>query len=143
MIISNELETRIEKIVKSLECELYGIDILKENNNQILRIYITKSPQVTLDDCKEVSLMISPLLDVELENYNNYFLEVSSPGIERTLKTLAHFNGAIGEMIKIKTIDKCEYKGKLVKVESEHLIIEDKTKIEIQNIKKAQTFFIW
>ena len=93
MMISNELEAKIENLIKSLECELYGIDILKENDSKILRIYITKSPQVTLDDCKEVSLVLSPLLDVELENYDNYFLEVSSPGIERVLKTMVHFKG--------------------------------------------------
>lgn len=143
MMISNELEAKIENLIKSLECELYGIDILKENDSKILRIYITKSPQVTLDDCKEVSLVLSPLLDVELENYDNYFLEVSSPGIERVLKTMVHFKSAIGEMVKIKTINKHEYKGKLIKVEAESLVIEDGTKIEIQDIKKAQTFFIW
>ena len=99
MLISQELQAKIQKLVESFGCKIYDITTLKENENQILRISITKKPSVSLDDCQEVSLALSPLLDVEIPNFEKYYLEVSSPGIERPLKTKKHFEDARGELV--------------------------------------------
>ena len=110
MMIASELESKIKILVESLGFGLYEILNVKENENQILRICITKATgSVNLDDCQEVSLAISPLLDVEIPESQKYFLEVSSPGIERNLKNLEHYKGAINELVKIKTMDKKEW----------------------------------
>lgn len=143
MTIGSELETKIENLIVSLGYELYGIDFLRESDSEILRVYITKQENISLDDCQEVSLALSPLLDVELPNYEKYYLEVSSPGIERVLKKQSHYKGAIGEMVKIKTISKEEFKGKLINVDDNNIELEGGIVIPISNIKKAQTFFIW
>lgn len=163
MTISPALEHQIKILVESFGLALYDIVSLKENENQILRVYITKLQNhkeskntfgITLQECEEVSLALSPLLDVEVPNSKKYFLEVSSPGLERTLKTQAHYKSAIGELIRVKTIDKKEFKGKLLEVSEESLTIEmqGNTKKEAQmipqtiplnSIKKAQTYFEW
>lgn len=143
MLISQDLQTKIQKLVESFDCKLYDIATLKENDHQILRISITKKPAVSLDDCQEISLALSPLLDVEIPQSQNYFLEVSSPGIERTLKTKEHFYDAIGELIKVKTLAKEEFKGKLVALNGEVLELENGSTIPLDSIKKAQTYFVW
>ncbi|WP_299549080.1 ribosome maturation factor RimP [uncultured Helicobacter sp.] len=150
MTISLNLEEKIKALVESLGFGLYDVLTLKENENQILRICITKnmeSKSVSLDDCQEVSLALSPLLDVEMPDFEKYYLEVSSPGIERVLKTLAHYQGAINELIKIKTFEeiagKKEFKGRLVSVSETALVLENHIEIPLKLIKKAQTYFEW
>lgn len=148
MTLSPTLESQIQQLIESLGFVLYDILALKENENQILRICITKpNPQeahnITLEDCQEVSLALSPLLDVEMPDSKKYFLEVSSPGIERTLKTQMHYQSAIGELVKVRTIDKKEFKGKLLQVNENALVLENHPSIPIDSIKKAQTYFEW
>lgn len=143
MIITQDLEQKIQKLVESFDCELYDIAFLKENEHHILRISITKNPAITLDICQEVSQALSPLLDVELGDFEKYFLEVSSPGIERILKTKKHYESAIGELVKIKTMDKKEHKGKLISYDDEAITLENGEKITLDSIKKAQTYFSW
>lgn len=150
MTILPNLEDKIKVLVESLGFDLYDVLTLKENENQILRICITKnmeSKSVSLDDCQEVSLALSPLLDVEMPDFEKYYLEVSSPGIERILKTLAHYKGAINELIKVKTLQeiagKKEFKGKLVSVSESVLVLENGVEIPLNAIKKAQTYFEW
>lgn len=144
MTLTPELESKIKILVESLGFGLYEILNIKENENQILRICITKATgSVNLDDCQEVSLAISPLLDVEIPESQKYFLEVSSPGIERNLKNLEHYKGAINELVKIKTMDKKEFKGKLLSVDAAQIVLEGGIVIPLNAIKKAQTYFQW
>ncbi|MCI5969358.1 ribosome maturation factor RimP [Helicobacter sp.] len=150
MTLSPNLEEKIKVLVESLGFELYDILTLKENENQILRICITKnmeSKSIKLDDCQEVSLALSPLLDVEMPDFEKYYLEVSSPGIERVLKTLEHYKGAIDALVKVKTFQeiegKKEFKGRLVSVDESVLVLESGAKIPLNAIKKAQTYFEW
>ena len=143
MIITQDLEQKIQKLVESFDCELYDIAFLKENENHILRVSITKKPSLTLDMCQEVSQALSPLLDVELGDFEKYFLEVSSPGIERVLKSKKHYKDAIGELVKIKTIDKKEFKGKLLSCKNDEITLENGEKIALDSIKKGQTYFAW
>lgn len=144
MTLTPELESKIKMLVESLGFGLYEILNIKENENQILRICITKATgSVNLDDCQEASLAISPLLDVEIPESQKYFLEVSSPGIERNLKNLEHYKGAINELVKIKTMDKKEFKGKLLSVDAAQIVLEGGIVIPLNAIKKAQTYFQW
>lgn len=93
MTLAPDLEIKIKILIESLGFTLYDIFNIKENENQILRICITKSNRedsasVTLEDCQEVSLALSPLLDVEMPNSEKYFLEVSSPELNARLEPL-------------------------------------------------------
>ncbi|MGP1450887.1 MAG: ribosome maturation factor RimP [Wolinella sp.] len=143
-MIDSMLNEKIEKLVASFGCNLYDLVLVRENDRQILRLYITKDGGVNLDDCAAVSEMVSPLLDVDEPLGSEYFFEVSSPGIERALKKPSHFRHAIGELVRIKLNDKREVEGKLISADDGCISIEGElNSIAYTEIKKAHTFYIW
>jgi len=87
--------------VAALGYELVDID-LRIGANGLLRLFIDSQDGVTLDDCETVSRQISALLDVEDPIPGSYVLEVSSPGIERRLRTEGHFRRHVNEEVKIQ-----------------------------------------
>lgn len=77
-----------------------------------------------------------------------YFLEVSSPGLERKLSKIEHFAKSIGELVKIATNEKEKFEAKIIAVDDENIILEnletqEKITINFNDIKKARTFIIW
>lgn len=152
-MINTELYTKIEKIIESKGLNLYDIETLKENDETLLRISLFKKNGVTLDDCEEISTILSPLLDVELDSKNSYILEVSSPGIERVLKKPNHFKYSINELIEIKMNDKSVFKGILKDYNDENLLIDimdskrkkviESRTLPLQECKKIKTIFEW
>lgn len=140
------LETDIRKMVESIGLSLYDTAIVNENENTIFRVSVTAPGGVNLDQCVEVSHLISPLLDVTSPVSGEYRLEVSSPGIERRLKTLQHFERSIGEKVALSTIDKSKFEGELVAVENEEIVLktsEGEQKIPFRSVSKAKTYFEW
>ncbi|EKO7625000.1 ribosome maturation factor RimP [Campylobacter upsaliensis] len=126
--------------------ELYDSELVSENGKKIYRIYIMKEGGVSLEDCAKLSEILSPIFDVEPPVSGEYFLEVSSAGLERKLSTLEHFEKSVGEMLKITTSEKEKIQGKLLKVEGENIFLQDeKTEIciELSQVKKAKTFIEW
>lgn len=104
-----DLEEMFLPIVNSLNYELYHIEYVKENNEYYLRLYIDKeNGRISLSDCEAVSRRISELLDEKDPIKDPYYLEVSSPGLNRRLYKSEHFNKFLGNEIKVvftKTID--------------------------------------
>lgn len=126
--------------------ELYDSELVSENGKKIYRIYIMKEGGVSLDDCARLSEILSPIFDVEPPVSGEYFLEVSSAGLERKLSTLEHFEKSVGEMLKITTSEKEKIQGKLLKVEGENIFLQDEKAeicIEFSQVKKAKTFIEW
>lgn len=93
----------IEPVVRSFDCELWGIDFRAFNNSALLRVYIDKDEGVSVTDCSQVSYQLSGVLDVENPIDVPYTLEVSSPGVERPLLTAAHFARYVGEKVKVRS----------------------------------------
>lgn len=140
------LENDIETMLNSIGLELYDTATLKENEQLIYRISVIKEGGVSLDDCVEATHLLSPLLDTNPPVGGEYRLEVSSPGIERKLKTLNHFSKSIGENVEISTISKEKYSGKLITVDGENITINDGEKdiiVDFKSISKAKTFYQW
>jgi ribosome maturation factor RimP len=141
------LRQSIEDILKSCNVELYDTETVTENEKKIFRIYIMQEGGVGLDKCAEVTNILSPILDLDPPVNGAYTLEVSSPGIERALKTHRHFACSIGEMVKIKLINTDKIIGKLEKVSEEEIVVveEDgqKSVIPFDEIDKARTYFQW
>ncbi|MBM0636508.1 ribosome maturation factor RimP [Campylobacter sp. VicNov18] len=126
----------------------YDQELLSENGKKIYRIYVMKEGGVSLDDCARLSEILSPIFDVESPVSGEYFLEVSSPGLERKLSTKDHFAKSLGENVKITTNEKEKIKAKIIRVDEEDIILEDLENkeeliIKISNIKKARTFIQW
>lgn len=141
------LESDVKKMVESIGLSLYDTAILSENDQTIYRVSVTAPGGVSLDKCVEASHLISPLLDVTPPVSGDYRLEVSSPGIERRLKTLSHFVQSIGEKVVFSTIDKSKYEGELIAVENDEITIKTKEgeeqKVPYRSISKAKTYFEW
>lgn len=148
------LETDIRSMVESVGMNLYDTLVTSENGETIFRVNITsqnivdgKREGVSLDQCVEVTKLISPLLDVEEPVSGNYRLEVSSPGIERKLKSLNHFEQSIGDNVKLTTMDKEKHKGVLVSVEGNEITLKnedgEEVKVDFNSILKAATYFEW
>lgn len=125
-----ELTIKIaEPITQSLNMDLVDVEYIKEGPNMYLRLYIDKDGGVNLDDCQSVSQRLSEILDEKDPISENYFLEVSSPGIDRPLKNDKDLKRSIGKDVEIslyKTIDgKKKLTGKLLNFDDENIYIED------------------
>jgi len=146
--MEDSLKESIKLAVEGCDVDLYDVVITKEHKTNILRIYITSKDGISLEKCTEVSRMISPLLDVEDPINGNYNLEVSSPGIERKLKTLYHFKCSIGEKVKIKEYSTEVLKGELTSVSDDGEITlkddeGDELKTKFDDVLSASTYFEW
>lgn len=128
----------LEKVIESKGLKLYDIELLKENNEILLRISLFKKDGVSLQDCENITNLISPLLDVECQELENYTLEVSSPGLERVLKKERHFLLSKNELIEIKMNDKSVCKGILKDYKDNVLSVEiiESKKDSNKSIKK-------
>ncbi|EFU71454.1 conserved hypothetical protein [Campylobacter upsaliensis JV21] len=136
----------LKALCKEAGVELYDSELVSENGKKIYRIYIMKEGGVSLEDCARLSEILSPIFDVEPPVSGEYFLEVSSAGLERKLSTLEHFEKSVGEMLKITTSEKEKIQGKLLKVEGENIFLQDEKAeicIEFSQVKKAKTFIEW
>lgn len=141
------LERDIKKMVESIGLSLYDIQMLNENDQVIYRVSITAKGGVNLDQCAQVTHLLNPMLDVTPPMSGIYRLEVSSPGIERRLKTLEHFEQSIGEKVLFSTIDKEKYEGELVSATNDAIVVKSKdgttSSVPFRSISKARTFFEW
>lgn len=107
--IEEKVETLLKEKIKELGYELYDVEYAKEGKNYFLRIFIDNEKGIDLNDCEKVNDGIMDLLDEADYIKEQYFLEVSSPGIERILKKDKHLDLAMGEEIEVnlfKPIDK-------------------------------------
>jgi len=91
-----------EKAAIEAGCELVEIEYVKEGAYWYLRVYIDKEDGIMLSDCEAVNLPISQMLDEKDPIQETYFLEVSSPGLERPLKTEKDYMRAINKEVTVK-----------------------------------------
>lgn len=99
--IEEKVENLIKKPINDLGYELYDVIYTKEGKDYFLRIYIDKDNGIDLNDCEKVNDAISDLLDEANYIKDQYFLEVSSPGVERRLRKNKHFEASIGKEVDI------------------------------------------
>lgn len=140
----------IEKDVNQLGYELYDVEYNKKSQDYYLTIYIDSEQGITLEDCEKVSDAIGDLLDEADYIEEQYFLEVSSPGLERTLRLDKHLEKAIGKEIEINLYTKVNnikhFRGKLKDFTPEEIIIladEEEQKIERKNIAIIKQVYNW
>lgn len=118
-----------EDIANKLEYELVDVEYIKEMGSFYLRVYIHKEGGVTLDDCQNMSEELSKVLDEKDPITGAYYLEVSSPGLDRPLKTDKDLNRNLGKEIEVKLYkafnNKKIYEGKLESFNDETISIID------------------
>lgn len=135
-------------IVEGEGYEIYDVEYAKEGPHWFLRLFITREDGVSVDDCETISRALSTVLDEKDCISANYFLEVSSPGIERILRQDEHFESAVGEKVKIKLykdIDGAkEIEGELAAAEQGKITVQTtavQVEIDKKNIAKANIMF--
>ncbi len=141
-----EFEEALNTAIDSCGVQLYDTKVGKVDKTTTYTIFIYHKDGISLDKCSEVSRAVSPLFDIYEPVTGNWTLQVSSPGIERILKTLTNFKQSIGEYVKIKTKELEKYQGTLQAVQDDIIKLKFKDKdiqIVFDNILKAQTIVRW
>ena len=146
--IEEKVENLLKEKIENIGYDLYDVEYAKEGKNYFLRIYIDKPEGIDLKDCEKVNNEISDLLDEANYIKDQYFLEVSSPGIERVLRKDKHLKQNIGKEVWINLFKKDdlgnkEYQGILRDFHEEYIILEDDIKIERKNIAQIKTVYHW
>ena len=146
--IEGKIEKLVETKITNLGYELYDVEYSKEGKNYFLRIFIDKPEGIDLNDCEKVNNEIDEILDEADYIKEQYFLEVSSPGIERIIRKEKHLKKYIGHEINIKLFKKDkngnkEYQGILKAFDQENIELEENIKIERKNIAQIKTVYNW
>ena len=135
----NEIYEMVNPIAEELNYDIYHIEYVKENGEYYLRIYIEKDGGITLSDCEALSRRVSDLMDEKDPIKDPYFLEVSSPGLNRTLFTENHYKRFIGREVMVrftKSIDgKKNVKGILKEVNDDSIVVEAENLMNIPKDK--------
>ncbi len=142
---STEIYESVKPVIEALGYELVGIEYVVEAGNNILRIYIDQDNGIAVEDCELVSNQVSATLDVSEPITTEYFLEVSSPGLDRPLFTLQHFMQFKGTMVRIEMLQlhqgRRKFKGLLQGVEDNKVLVELEQQLyylPFNDIKKAR-----
>lgn len=126
-VYEEKTENLLLPIAEANGVEIYDVEYVKEGSDYYLRAYIDKADGVNIIDCENVSRALSEALDQADFIPDAYILEVSSPGLGRTLKKDKHLAKSIGQEVEIKlfkAIDKCkEFSGVLDSFDAESLTI--------------------
>ena len=126
--VVKRVEAVAQPVLEELELELVGVQYRREQSGWVLRLFIDRQDGITLEDCAAVSRELSQLLDIEDFMDQAYTLEVSSPGLNRALKSMADFQRFVGRKAKVKTIEPIAgehvFVGKINQAEGESIVLE-------------------
>ncbi len=147
--IETKVQELLNDIIENLGYDLYDVIYTKEGKDYILRIIIDKpNENIGIDDCELVNNSINDILDEKDYIKEQYFLEVSSPGLERVLRKEKHFLSQIGNKVCVNVFNKIENKKELIGILKEYnkdeitLELENKLiKINTKNIISVKTVF--
>ena len=134
-------------VAQELGYFIWDIDYVKEGTEWFLRIDIDKDEGVDIEDCEKFSRAIDPILDEANPIEDAYTLQISSPGIEREIKTDFHLDFCIGETVKVRLYAPLngfkEYIGELVSYDSEKIVLSVDETVEIPRkaIGKMNMYF--
>ena len=140
------LHERLRTLINAMGFELVGCEMLPQGGRMLFRIFIDSDTGVTVDNCSQVSHQVSAMMDVEDPIQGRYTLEVSSPGIDRPLFEIGHYQKFVGKRAKIKLYSpinkRRQFKGILLRVEGEDIyLLEDdlakEVKLPFSDIEKA------
>ncbi|RYM07150.1 ribosome maturation factor RimP [Sporolactobacillus sp. THM7-7] len=137
-VIAKMTDELIAPILKQMNLELVDTEFVKEGKNRYLRVFIDSPQGVDLDTCTAVSEKLSEALDRRDPIKEAYFLEVSSAGAERPLKTYEDFTKAVGKDVHLTTYELIKgskvFEGKLTDVNRESVTIAVKKKTRVEYV---------
>jgi len=142
-----KIEDLSKKVAAEMHLAVYDIEEKTTAKGKIIVVYLTKIGGINLDECAKFSHQLSEELDMLDFIPERYYLEVSSPGVERPLKLKMHYASAISELVEINWVNadtRAVTKGWLQEVNPDNIVIKDKDEmitIPISAIHKAKTCF--
>ena len=142
-----ELETPLRSLLSSLGLELYDLELAKGT----LSVTVNRAGGVDLESLTAANRAISEWLDLNDPIPGRFTLDVSSPGLERRLRTVAHFRSALGEVVTLRQLREGEptrrLEGPLVTVTDSTLTLTDTAlgdvEVDISSVERARTVFQW
>lgn len=148
--IEESISELIENKITAIGYELYDVEYGKRGKEYYLTIYIDNEKGISLEDCEKVTNEINDVLDEKDIIKEQYFLEVSSPGLERILKKDKHFKNSIGQNVELSLYTKVDnskqYEGLLKNFSDTEITLEidgeDKV-FQRQNIAQVKTLYNW
>jgi ribosome maturation factor RimP len=144
-MLRDQLGELLGPVVANLGYELWEIEYAPRAGGGLLRLYIDSPDGISLDDCEKVSRAVSAVLDEADPIPNEYTLEVSSPGLDRVLRTQGHFARFAGERVKVEMIalinGRKRFQGRLQKVGESEITLETdggEVSLPIEDIHRAR-----
>ncbi|HET9722808.1 MAG TPA: ribosome maturation factor RimP [Actinomycetota bacterium] len=145
-----DVEALVRPVVESSGLELWDVAFRGEGRRSVLRVSVDREGGVDLDTIADVSERLSRRLDLEDFGPRGYTLEVSSPGIERPLRTPWHFGRSVGQKVKVKTVAPIDgakvQEGALVSADAEAIRIASEggeRRVPYADIVSARTVVEW
>lgn len=146
--IADVVAELLTPVINELGYDVWDIEYVREAAEWFLRITIDSPKGIDIDDCEKVHRTIDPILDEADPIEDAYRLEVSSPGLERDIRTDRHFLACIGEKIVCKLFTKLdgrkEYTGVLKEYENKQIVLdteEGEVRIDRKLASKVRTYF--
>lgn len=143
-MLRDTLETLLRPVVESLGCELWELEFSGGKGNGLLRLYLDAEQGITVDDCERVSRAVSEVLDATDPIPGNYTLEVSSPGLDRPLRSESHFARFLGADVVVEMVhavgQRRRFTGRLVAVEPGVIEVDvegERHSLPVASIRKA------
>ncbi len=127
-----EVIDRVKELAKTYleehNIEIVGITFRREQQGLVLRILADKPEGIDLSECEELNNFLSEALDKEYVIQDRYILEVSSPGLDRPLKTDRDFERSMGEVLEIATFEVIDgrktHEGLLLGMDKDNIVLE-------------------
>lgn len=142
--LERKLTDMLTAPVEALGFELVGVEFVRAGKHSILRVFIDHEDGIDVDDCAAASHQMSAVLDLEDPITTEYNLEVSSPGMDRPLFKLEHYEVVVGETVSVKLSipqdGRRNFKGLLLKCENESILLKvdnEEFSLAISNIEKG------
>jgi ribosome maturation factor RimP len=144
-MLRDQLGELLGPVVANLGYELWEIEYAPRAGGGLLRLYIDSPDGISLDDCEKVSRAVSAVLDEADPIPNEYTLEVSSPGLDRVLRSQAHFARFAGSRVKVEMIQQINgrkrFQGRLKQVGESDITLEmdgGEVTLPIEDIHRAR-----
>ncbi|MBQ8696448.1 MAG: ribosome maturation factor RimP [Clostridia bacterium] len=146
--IAGTVRGLVSETVYSLGYELWDVEYVKDGAFWYLRITIDSPKGIDIDDCEKVHRAIDPIIDEADPIEDQYYLEVSSPGVERELRVPEHFERFIGSMVTVKLFVSVngakQHIGKLVSYDDGCLVLDvngEEHRFEKKDISRVNVYF--
>jgi ribosome maturation factor RimP len=146
-----DVEALVTPVVEAAGLEVWEVTFGRERGRRVLRVTVDRDGGVDLDTIAEVSERLSRRLDLEgFAGERAYSLEVSSPGVERPLRSPRHFERSVGQRVKVKTVEPKDglrvHEGALVSADAEAIVIASdggELRVPYADVASARTVFDW